>query len=484
MSGLECVEILFSNLKIDNEKYRFDSEFFLKIYLSAYNKLKKINHSIIGNEYDCLSDFHSNGSYKQIAENFTLLDKKNYAYMVRTVDLEQDDFTENVKYISKHSYEYLSKSKIYGGELLINKIGSPGRTYLMPNLNIPVSLGMNLFMLRMKKDSIFKESFLWIFFNTEIGKNIIKRKINGTVPMTIDKIAIKSLYIPIFSKNFYDKIDFIVNLIARIKNNYREVYKQAEKLLIDELNIKIIDNNNVNTKFFNNSFGNSGRLHAEYYLPKYEDLQKNIYKYPKKGNICSIITLRDKNITPKDNKKYKYIELANIDNIGNVIDCTEDFGANLPTRARRIVHTGDVIISSIEGSLNKCAVITEEFDGAFCSTGFFVIKSGIFTAETLLVLFKSEVLQNLMKKGCSGTILTAISKEEFEKICIPILNDNIQQKITCYIKQSKLLYNQSKLLLEVAKKSVEIAIEQNEDSALKYLEEKSNEILNLNKEVI
>lgn len=129
-------------------------------------------------------------------------------------------------------------------------------------------------------------------------------------------------------------------------------------------------------------------------------------------------------------------------------------------------------------------MITEEFDGAFCSTGFFVIKSGIFTAETLLVLFKSEVLQNLMKKGCSGTILTAISKEEFEKICIPILNDNIQQKITCYIKQSKLLYNQSKLLLEVAKKSVEIAIEQNEDSALKYLEEKSNEILNLNKEVI
>lgn len=67
----------------------------------------------------------------------------------------------------------------------------------------------------------------------------------------------------------------------------------------------------------------------------------------------------------------------------------------------------------------------------------------------------------------------AVIIEYFEKICIPILNDNIQQKITCYIKQSKLLYNQSKILLE-------IAIEQNEDIALNYLQEQSDNILNNN----
>ena len=35
-----------------------------------------------------LTDFHSNGSYESIAKIFELLDIEDYAYMVRTTDLE------------------------------------------------------------------------------------------------------------------------------------------------------------------------------------------------------------------------------------------------------------------------------------------------------------------------------------------------------------------------------------------------------------
>ena len=38
--------------------------------------------------------------------------------------------------------------------------------------------------------------------------------------------------------------------------------------------------------------------------------------------------------------------------------------------------------------------------------------------KLLLVLLKSIVGQLQLKKGCSGTILTAINKEEFSKIAI------------------------------------------------------------------
>ena len=44
--------------------------------------------------------------------------------MVRTTDLEKSNFTDNVKYISKEAYKFLSKSKVSGGELIVNKIGS------------------------------------------------------------------------------------------------------------------------------------------------------------------------------------------------------------------------------------------------------------------------------------------------------------------------------------------------------------------------
>ena len=74
------------------------------------------------------------------------------------------------------SYDFLEKSKIYGGEVLINKIGSPGRVYVMPNLNKPVSLGMNLFMLRLNKKENISEKFLWAYLNTNFGQKIIKKE--------------------------------------------------------------------------------------------------------------------------------------------------------------------------------------------------------------------------------------------------------------------------------------------------------------------
>lgn len=40
MDGLECSEVLFSEIKNDNEKYRFDSEFFQKKFLMAYDIIK------------------------------------------------------------------------------------------------------------------------------------------------------------------------------------------------------------------------------------------------------------------------------------------------------------------------------------------------------------------------------------------------------------------------------------------------------------
>ena len=55
MDGLECSEVLFSEIKNDNEKYRFDSEFFQKKFLMAYDIIKSQPYSTIENEYSCLT---------------------------------------------------------------------------------------------------------------------------------------------------------------------------------------------------------------------------------------------------------------------------------------------------------------------------------------------------------------------------------------------------------------------------------------------
>ena len=103
-------------------------------------------------------------------------------------------------------------------------------------------------------------------------------------------------------------------------------------------------------------------------------------------------------------------------------------------------------------------MITNEYNDALCSTGFYVLKSDIINPETLIVLFKSKPIQELLKKGCSGTILTAINKTELQKIDLPLIENEIQMEIAEKIKTSYEEKAKAKSLFEEAKKKVEESI--------------------------
>ena len=162
--------------------------------LDCNNSYKKV---LFGDIITVLTDYHANGSYEKLKEHVTLLDNPDYALMVRTTDLEKNNFIDNVKYISQSAYEFLEKSKIYGGEIIINKIGSAGNVYLMPKLNRPVSLGMNAFLIRID-EKYANNIFIYNLLTSSYGKKIIQEKVSGAVTKTITKNSIKSLklYLP------------------------------------------------------------------------------------------------------------------------------------------------------------------------------------------------------------------------------------------------------------------------------------------------
>lgn len=170
-----------------------------------------------GTVIDVLTDYHANGSYKTLNENVTLLDEKNYAYMVRTTDLEKKNYTDNVKYIDQHAYEHLSKTKVYGGELVINKIGSAGAVYLMPYLHRPVSLAMNQFMIRCNEHCL--NEFVYYQLKTNAGARELEKRVQGAVTKTITKDAVRDIPIilpPIeLQRQFID----VVEKINKLKTN-------------------------------------------------------------------------------------------------------------------------------------------------------------------------------------------------------------------------------------------------------------------------
>ena len=104
--------------------------------------------------------------------------------------------------------------------------------------------------------------------------------------------------------------------------------------------------------------------------------------------VANQVHLKDSNFKPAPETEYKYIELADIGSSGEIKDCMVAQGQDLPSRARCKVNTRDVIASSVEGSLESIALVTEEYDNALCSTGFHAINSDVLNSETLLVFFE------------------------------------------------------------------------------------------------
>jgi type I restriction enzyme S subunit len=173
---------------------------------------------------DCLTvltDYHANGSYEMLRENVTLLDEPDYAVMIRTTNFEKEDFVEGLKYIHEHAYHFLAKSKVYPGDIVMNKIASPGSVFRMPNLGRPVSLAMNLFLLRTDETRLDQTyAYYWLKAN----ETYVKSFACGAATATITKKAVRELELPLPSLSAQRRIvGILVAYEELIENNQRRI---------------------------------------------------------------------------------------------------------------------------------------------------------------------------------------------------------------------------------------------------------------------
>ncbi|EDA4338587.1 restriction endonuclease subunit S [Campylobacter coli] len=460
---LEVSVLKLSEVK-KNIDFRIDDSFWtMKLIYNNKLNYKKIGECLLKSQYGISINMNEEGDGIPI-------------YRMNDIDNMLCNF--EVKKYALIDKNELQTFRLNYGDVLFNRTNSyefVGRTGIFYNNRENFVFASYLVRLVCNKEILLPE-YLTVFLNTHIGKKEIRRRARPSINQTnVNPEELKEIKIPIFPMEFQLEIQNLVKDSHKALEESKELYKKAEETLYLELGLdpknplqSLLDsktNNptnspNISIRTLKESFLKTGRLDSEYYQSKYEDIEKFIKSYPNGyDSFSNIINNKDTNFTPKNNENYSYIELANIGNNGNISEPISDLGKNLPTRARRIVSKGDVIISSIEGSLSSCALITQEFDKHLVSTGFFVLNSKLLNGETLLVMFKSQIFQEYLKKFPSGTILCAINKEELSKILIPKIDPTTQEKIAKYIQESFNLRKKSKQLLDNAKNKVEEQIQ-------------------------
>lgn len=201
---------------------------FVEMFGDPFYNEKHWTKDDMGKYISVLTDFSANGSYAVLDSQVKMYDSPNYAYMVRTTDLENNNFVTDVKYIDENAYNLLAKSKVYGNEIIMCKIGSAGKCYLMPNLNKPVSLGRNAFLFRYNNN--INPVFIYNLLISDYGQNEISKYVRGAVPKTITKDDARKIKIIIPPIELQNKFAEFVKQIDKQKLEIQKSLEETKKL--------------------------------------------------------------------------------------------------------------------------------------------------------------------------------------------------------------------------------------------------------------
>ena len=431
---------------------RLDAEYYQPEYLLLNEKLKKQSVKLLDELAFITDGIHASIDYDA--------DSNIRCFSAQA---PKNNYFESVEqFISEKQHTANKRTALKAGDILLSSVGTIGNAAVIDDSMLPANADRHVGLIRLHGNQVISPYFLSTFLNSKYGRFQSVRESTGNVQLNLFIDKIKTFIVPYPKVAQMQEVDKLAANAFQEREKSEKFYFQAENLLLEELVLK--DFEGEQSLFSSVNFSElkeTKRMDAEYFQPKYEKLESRIRKYESRHleKVLENVSAKFNPLTQSD-KLFKYVELSNINALIGIIDgFSEVLGKEAPSRAKRVLKEGDVIVSSVEGSLGKVALVHKEQKDFLASTGFFQFRSNEILPEVLLVLAKSIVFQWQLEKRCAGTILTSVPKESIKDMPIPILPKPTQQKIAELVRKSHESRKKAKELLDSAKRKVEELIE-------------------------
>ena len=216
--------------KVLNDKINDNLSKLQQLNLSQLINRKLYKIVKIGDLEIIVSDHVANGSFKSLKDNVSYFDNPNYALFIRNIDFKKD-LDGNKKYIDKKSYNYLKKSHLFGGEVVISNVADVGSVHRVPFIKKPMVVGNNQIFIKSKHFSM--TDYLYVYFQSFWGQSSISSITSGSAQQKFNKTDFRSLEIPIPSEKWIlSNISPYVTLQDKIFNENQSL-KQIKATLLN-----------------------------------------------------------------------------------------------------------------------------------------------------------------------------------------------------------------------------------------------------------
>lgn len=460
-------EVFLSDLEYSG---RLDSEYYRPELLRSEELLRVRNSKMLSS----LSEFLIGpfGSAFTV-ENYT--EDRTYRY-IRGKDVKQmclmDD--DNV-YMPKADFDRLSKYALRKDDILVSVVGTLGNAAIIDEGHLPAIFSCKSTVLRAKG---IVPHYLLTYLNSSYGRSLLLRKERGAIQKGLNLDDLKVLDVYVAGKELQKAVDKIYKKSNDQKKNSKSIYAQAETLLLDALNLTAFtpSTENTNIKSFKESFSATGRLDAEHYQPKFDQLIAVLETYP--GGATTIGSLAGQIANGAEVREYQeegvaYLRVGDVKNL--TIDATSVVRIDPASAEKGLekidLQSGDVLVSR-SGSLAVTAVVEPEWADALISSHLIRLRITDKRIDPYyLALFLGALPGKMqIQQQSNGGVQPEINQPALKSILVPIPPQDAQKEIRRLILDARKLREASNRLLDVAKRAVEIAIEQDEAAALAYIE--------------
>lgn len=450
----------FSDL--DFTSLRIDAEYYQTSYLDTERKIKKSSWNFLKNLTNSIKSFGAYSLCNQVAY------KASGVPFLRCKDIKEGiiDLSE-VLYIDNDANKLLWKSEVKPRTVLFTMSGTVGNSAIASEyISYPINSNQDIAKIETNNEKL-NPYFLYVFFQSSYGRNQISRLPIGSVQQHIFLWQIESFLIPTFDILFQSSIEDIVLTCEKLTKKSSSLFETAKNILLSELGLT-----NWKLKhqlsFVRNlsEVEDAERLDAEYLQPKYDEVIELFLK--KNGTpLQKIASLTKGNQARCETGTIPYASIKDIHD--NVIE-SEEFAEG--SNQLVLVGKDDLALAITGATTGKIGVNIKNEKIAICGDLLRIHAKDI-SPYYLLAFLGIPIVTDLFKRSITGMTNGHLSPEIVKEIPVPILEKNVIEQIDNGIKKAFSLMEQSKHLLECAKRAVEIAIEQDEQTAIEWLEKET-----------
>jgi type I restriction enzyme S subunit len=444
----------------------------LRLEANAFNLEAKVaKEKILSNKYGIVNLWSKNGlvetAFHRPRFKRIYVDRKEIPFFQPSSITEV--YPKPAKYISAKTETNLERLKVKKGMLLMTVSGTIGKVAIAGK-----KLDNQVFshdMLRLVGKGKYDTGYIYCYFLTEVGQQILQSNNYGAVIKHIEPEHLQNVIIPNAPENLKKEIHKLIFASYDLRDQSNDLIDQAEEILYTELQLKPIEE--LKTEYFDNSVelrnyttklsGLRLRLDGSYHIPIVQLVEREIKKNAKE--ISSIGEL-SKDIILAGVFKRTYVDKENGVPFLGGRDITQ-LNPKVEKFLSKTVHEARIkkelevfenyVLISDRGTIGKVQIVPKHWNGWAVSQNIIkVIANSNDLAGYLFCFLNSDYGQVLIKREIYGSVVDMIDDKNVKGIHIPLLKNKTKQKeINDLILKANKLRHQAHLKEQEAMKKME-----------------------------